>query len=231
VIVQRIGLHYAGEFMAAACAWALGETGSDHLSPAEIAQRESMQFAPKRTAFSNGRLAAKRAIAALLEVEDLRRIEIANGVHGAPYIRIPACGLGVSLSHSGDAAVAIAFPRGAPIGIDLESVGHADALAVLPALQCSPAEQAWRQETGLADDAACALLWSAREALGKALGTGIASPPGVLALGSLAAIDGGWQCGYLNFPRFSCRVQLRGARVLALALPAEVAPDAWPALA
>jgi 4'-phosphopantetheinyl transferase len=216
--------------MAAACAWASGECGTDHLSPAESRRLERMQFAAKRASFAVGRLAAKRAVAGLLGEMDLRRIEIAAAIHGAPFISAPACNLGVTLSHSGDSAVAMAFPREVPIGIDLETAGRAEARAVLAALQCSAAEDAWRVACGLGDAAASTMLWSAREALGKALGTGIATPPGVLALGALEAVDGGWHCSYLNFARFSCRVRLRGDRVLALALPVEVAADPWPQL-
>ncbi len=84
---------------------------------------------------------------------------------------------------------------------------------------------------------ACGMLWSAREALGKSLKTGLNSPLGVFALERLqpAADSAGvprgtvaWIGDYLNFPRTQCLIQHAGSGVLALALPRAATLAGWP---
>ena len=79
------------------------------------------------------------------------------------------------------------------------------------------------EETGGMDDAtACCVLWTAREALGKSFRIGLNSPLGILALSDIrAGGDGAWTGSYLNFPRCQCLSQVKGDRVLSLAMPSE----------
>lgn len=71
----------------------------------------------RRTEFLAGRVAAKRAVARALGRTDPAEIEIVKLANGAPTVRqYPE--LGLSISHSGAFAVAIA--SNVPIGIDLE---------------------------------------------------------------------------------------------------------------
>ena len=197
----------------------------EFLSESEKMQLGSFQFAAKRESFLLGRLAAKRALGALLPESDLRRIEIRSGIYGQPLVHHPAAGAAdVSVSHSHGLAVALAFPAAYPMGIDLETVSAVSAQAILGELQASGAEHAWLAAAGVDQGTACAVLWTAREALGKALKIGLNSPLGVLSLGQIAAnsevsgSEGSWVGHYLNFPRFQCLSQARGGRVLSLAM-------------
>jgi 4'-phosphopantetheinyl transferase len=199
----------------------------EFLSDGEKLQFAGFKFAAKQEGFLLGRLAAKRALGALLAEPDLRSIEIRAGIYGQPIVDHPRAGsVQVSVSHSHGLAVALAFPAEYPMGIDLETVATRSAGTILGELQASPAELTWLVASGVDEATACYVLWTAREALGKALKIGINSPLGILALGGIQA-DGEkrWAGRYLNFPQCRCLAQAQGERVLSLALPKDVELD------
>ena len=207
----------------------------EFLSERENAQLAGFQFAAKKQAFLLGRLAAKRALGALLPEPDLRQIEIRSGIYGQPLVHHPHAGSAqVSVSHSQGLAVALAFPAEVPMGIDLETVSAVAAGTIIGALGVSAPEQAWLTTTGMTQTTtgvnlatACCVLWTAREALGKAFKIGLNSPLGVLALSEIRAIgeisggEGSWAGRYLNFPQCQCLSQVQGDRVWSLAMPRE----------
>ena len=204
----------------------------EFLSGSEKAQLEGFKFAAKKQDFLLGRLAAKRALGALLPEPDLRRIEIGSGEHGEPLVRHPQAGTaGVTLSHSHGLAVALAHSAAYPLGIDLETVSAVSAGTIIGELDASAPEHAWLAAAGVDDATACCVLWTAREALGKALKVGLNSPLGALALTDIRAVGKGqWVGRYLKYPQCQCLSQAQGDRVLSLALPREADLDAWPRL-
>jgi phosphopantetheinyl transferase len=204
----------------------------EFLSGSEKERLEGFQFAAKKQSFLLGRLAAKCALGALLPEPDLRRIEIRSGVHGQPLVRHPRAGSAeVTVSHSHGLAVALAFPAEYPMGIDLETVSAVSAGTIIGELEASAPEQAWLAAAGVDDATACCVLWTAREALGKALKTGLNSPLSVFSLTDIRAVGAGiWVGRYLNFPQSQCLSQANGDRVLSLAMPREAELNPWPRL-
>ena len=205
------------------------------LSANELAQLERMQFAQKRQSFLLGRLAAKRALRSVLDETNLSAIEIQPGVFGQPLIVHPrAHGLDVTLSHSHGLAVALAFPAAWPIGIDLETVAHDVAATLLTEMNLSDAERRWYAATAN-PASACGVLWSAREALGKAMKSGVNSPLGVLSACDIEPAPcrpgaTAWCGGYTNFSQFRWRAQISGETVLTLTVPRDVTLEQWPQL-
>jgi len=199
------------------------QPAEEFLSQSEAQHVARLQFAAKKEGFLLGRLAAKRALGALLAEPDLRRIGIQSGVYGQPLVRHPrAGGLEVTVSHSHGLAVALAFPAGYPMGIDIETGSTVSAPTILGEVEASPPELAWLVSSGVDEATACCVLWTAREALGKALKLGLNSPLGVLALAEIRSDGpGAWLGRYQNFPRCKCLVRVAGGRTLALALPGD----------
>ena len=210
------------------------------LSSAETARLDAMQFAQKRRGFLLGRLAAKTALGAMLAETDWRNIDIRPGVFGQPLVGHPrALGVDVTVSHSHGTAVALAYPADWPLGIDLETVADDAAAAVLAELDPSPDETAWLASGALGKSAACGVLWAAREALGKAMKTGVNCPLGILSLCAIQAADPpsgastgtvAWCGAYTNFPQSGWHAQVCGGRVLLLAVPGEIEIALWPHL-
>ena len=98
-------------------------------------------------------------------------------------------------------------------------------------LEMSGPEQAWLATAGVDDATACCLLWTAREALGKSLKTGVDRSLGALALKEIRAVgDGDWVGRYLNYPQSQCLLQAREGSVLSLAMPGDAKLNVWPRL-
>src|SRR5258705_11137092 len=104
----------------------LSELAADFLGPAEQAYFSTLRFVRRQGSYLLGRYAAKLALRDLLHESDLRALEIARGVFDQP---IAPCtrnqGWGVTISHAESLAVALAFPAGHPMGIDIERVDSA----------------------------------------------------------------------------------------------------------
>jgi 4'-phosphopantetheinyl transferase len=92
--------------------------------------------------------------------------------HGKPVL--PG-GPGFSLTHAGELVGVAVHPDG-PVGLDVEQVRELTDLAAMAAHVCSPSESA-------ADSPAFFTLWTRKEALLKAAGTGLASPMSAITLG------------------------------------------------
>jgi 4'-phosphopantetheinyl transferase len=103
-----------------------------------------------------------------------RSCPVCGGAHGRPRIRTaPADPLEVSLSHA-PGLIALAFAR-APVGVDVEQIGAAE--PTLREIALTPEERARVARGG---PAAFAFLWTRREALAKAIGTGWLAAPEVI---------------------------------------------------
>lgn len=202
------------------------------LGEAELAGFAALRFPLKRQGFLLGRLAAKRALGALLAEPDLRRIEIRSGVFGQPLVRHPRAGrIEVTLSHSHGLAVALAYPGELPMGVDLETVSAAAAATILGELQLSAAEKAWLAAGTVDEATACGVLWTAREALGKSMKIGLNCPLGILALDHIeSAGAAAWAGRYANFPQSQCLSQAIDGRILSIAMPLKTELSAWPQL-
>jgi hypothetical protein len=166
----------------------------------------------------------------------LRAFEISNGERGEPLVRAddlqspssfvtgaadggckpPA--RGVSLSHVNGLGVAVAFPAGQRVGLDLELIDAKRAETVRKGVPLSAEEEAWLKTTSLPEATSLLLLWTAREALGKALGTGLACKWDSLALSEVRCAHAGTFTGrYLHQPTFRCWIWIGPEAVLALA--------------
>lgn len=169
----------------------------------------------------------------------LRAFEIRNGERGEPIVRDGdlksptslATGaadgdrksppLGVSLSHVNGCGVAVAFPAGARIGLDLELIDARRAETVRKGVPLSGEEEGWLKSTALHEASALLLLWTAREALGKALGCGLACKWETLALRQIEPAGGGVFSGwFLHQRHFRCVSWLGADSVMSLAFEA-----------
>ena len=92
--------------------------------------------------------------------------------HGKPVL--PG-GPGFSLTHAGD-LVGVAVHPGGAVGLDVEQVRGLTDIAAMAAHVCSPHEAVPDREAFFA-------LWTRKEALLKATGTGLATPMSAITLG------------------------------------------------
>lgn len=168
--------------------------------------------------------------------QQLRSFEIENGERGEPVVRPgdlqspPSLATGstdggwkppargVSLSHVNGLGVAVAFPAGAQVGLDLELVDPKRAETVRRGVPLSAEEEAWLKVTLLPEATALLLLWTARESVGKALGCGLACKWEMLALRRIEVGGDGVCAGqFLHHPQFRCVSWVGSEAVMSLA--------------
>jgi 4'-phosphopantetheinyl transferase len=148
------------------------------LSAAELENLASFRFRKRRSEWLLGRWAAKALLRCLPGYRQLdpRQIEIGTASGGAPRVRLadgrrfPGA---LSISHrDGLAFCAAVLTEGLNLGADLEKVESRSEAFLADYL--TPAEQAWvRRQPALQRAAAAALVWSAKEAVLKALEIGL----------------------------------------------------------
>ena len=194
------------------------------LSPAELRQYSQFQFELRQRSFLLGRLAAKRAVARSLGEPDLKLVELSNGVLGQPLVR---AGGGfapeVTLSHWNSGAVAVGSPAGYLFGIDFEPVEPSGVDTIRSHLALTRLEREWAESGRVPAEQAYTLLWTTREALGKATRCGILAPIEILEATAFTALgEGAWQTEYRNFPQFKCLSWMSAKAVLSLAYPSQV---------
>ncbi|PWT96958.1 MAG: hypothetical protein C5B53_08640 [Candidatus Melainabacteria bacterium] len=158
------------------------------LSPWETQMFDALSPANRRREWLLGRIAAKSAVRQLV-LETLGNklcsadIEIYSDGHGKPFVADFSCGdqklvMHVSITHKNGRAVAVALEsrnaRG--VGIDLEAVCPKE--AGFEDLVLTRSEKT-RFASKLADrrDLVLAKIWSAKEAVSKAIGNGLSGNP------------------------------------------------------
>ncbi len=159
--------------------WFEGPVGEPEglLSPDETERFSGMQFELRRNSFQLGRLAAKQLLQihpACAAVSPMA-ITVANRPSGVPYVvvagkELPGC---LSLSHREEIAVcAWVDTPGVRVGIDLEVVESRSAIFTEDYFTTQEVQYV----TSLREterDAGITRIWSAKEAVLKALGVGL----------------------------------------------------------
>ena len=200
------------------------------LSPAELAKYSAFRFPKRRDEWLLGRRAAKLLVHSLPAYErySLDQIEVGNTAQGSPYIQLPDGSLPpdcLSISHSGPFAFCALAPGGdLRVGADLEKIEPRTETFILdyftPAerqlVAACPAETRSEQVT---------LVWSAKEAMLKALGVGLRQDTRSVEISNIEdadALETGWKKfspGELDKNRFWAGWwQLQGPFVLTLAI-------------
>ena len=174
------------------------------LTPAERAALGRFRAAARRRDFRVGRFAARRALA-LLGGEDrpaaARGFEVRPSPGGAPQAFRHGVALDVTLSigHSAGRAAAAVRSGNVALGCDLETVEERSRAFVLDYF--TPAEQAFA-DAAPADGRRATLVWSAKEAVMKALGEGLRLAPATVEVRPDVhrVSAGGWRRFALSAP-------------------------------
>ena len=195
------------------------EVATKLLGGSETAYFSALRFAGRQESYLLGRYASKLALSAVLSEPDLRAIEIERGVFEQPIVRCDRNGgWDVTISHTEDVAMALAYPAGHPMGIDLEKFGPGQHETILS--QLSEREIGWlRLHTAERFQFASA-LWAAKESLSKVLRTGLMANIRVYDLAEFNVVDSReWEGFFENFAQYKARVWIGSKHVLSIAFP------------
>ncbi|HEY0790562.1 MAG TPA: 4'-phosphopantetheinyl transferase superfamily protein [Chthoniobacterales bacterium] len=189
------------------------------LAPAEAACFSGFQFEPRRRSYLLGRYAAKLALQQLIPGSSLKALEIGAGVFGQPLVLHPSpVPPDVTISHSGDLAVALAFPAGHPMGVDVEQIDP-ERLTTIQSVM-SARERAWAGHSPREQIILSTLVWTAKEALSKTLFCGLMSPMEIFNLSELRPTGPGtWEGLFENFAQYKFISGASPSYLLSMVLP------------
>lgn len=151
--------------------WDRPEKPETFLDSGEIERMQRFVFEADARRWSIFRAKAKLALSAY---SDGRILPWSEGPGGKP--RVEFQGLEFNLSHS-DSLAALVVSEAGPVGVDLEPLERAPTLLECEDSFCHPTERAELPEGAEPRGLALLQLWTAKEALLKAAGTGLQHPP------------------------------------------------------
>ena len=152
------------------------------LSAAEQEQANRFHFEKDARHWRACRTALRCILGEALQT-DPARLLFDPGPHGKPHLPPPHHGLHFNLSHCRDLAL-VALCRVGPVGIDIEPAKRTPSLLDCESAFCHPDEIARLPPSP--DERAARLLelWTSKESLLKALGTGLSLAPESVSLAS-----------------------------------------------
>jgi len=221
----RLALHRKELTTEAVFAWvhiaayaALHQTCTGILHPHELAQYERLTVPRRKTSFLLGRYVAKQALAVLLRESVYANIEIVPGVFTQPIVKFPTPEpVGVSITHAGELACALAFPQIHPMAIDVERLDTKS----IEAMQSQMLPEELRPDAlpQLSALVRCTILWTAKEALSKVLQCGLMCPFTLLETVALRQ-DASCYVGYFrNFGQYKFHAWVLQDHVISIVLP------------
>ena len=196
----------------------LEQSKEDFLSPTELKLFQRLSVARRKQSYLIGRYATKRSAASYLATRNLKQISVENGVFNHPLCTGPFNDIPmVSLSHTGSHGIAVAIDRKHPVGIDIESISTANS-RIINKITC-PEELILLKEHDIPREAGLVLLWTAKEALAKAMTFGLMIEMEILQVSSISPVSGGFQLKFKNFHQYKCLSWIQGESVISLATP------------
>lgn len=186
---DRIALTRENRILPAACSMITANMNAltAYLPQLHIVEREyydGLKSERRKQSYLLGRVAAKNALAAIAPENKPDSVFIGFGVFHFPVVKgLKTPNLQVSISHTGNIGVALAFEEEHPLGIDMEKVDddHIDAIRD----HISEQERALISACGIALSIGCTIVWSMKEAVSKVLRTGMTADFIVLEIDSL----------------------------------------------
>lgn len=144
------------------------------LTPDELRRASTFRFTRDRERWIACRSALRRILGEICKVAP-REVPVIIGPNGKPLLAPPFDGVHLNLSHCVD--LALVAVDSVPVGVDLEPLSRAPSLIECETSFCHPDEIAALPSDEAARGLGLLTLWTAKEAVLKAIGTGLLHPP------------------------------------------------------
>ncbi|MDA0752025.1 MAG: 4'-phosphopantetheinyl transferase superfamily protein [Verrucomicrobia bacterium] len=190
------------------------------LHPEELAYVKQLGVSEiRKRSYLLGRVAAKSALNQYLGLEKLTDFRILPGILMDPIVYHPmAVPWQVSITHSNTMACSVAFPSKLPMAIDLEDHCPKNAKAIQS--KCTHGEMVMIRELGFSAEQAWTVLWTAKEALSKAIRTGLTCPFHLFEVKAVRRFSEEIITGeFQYFDQYQFRTWLVGRHFLSLIFP------------
>ena len=189
------------------------------LHPEEATYYQSLSAQNRKQSFLLGRVCAKNAYLNANPQESPPNVHIQTGIFKDPILQNQSTTQWqVGITHSKSIAAALGFPANHPMALDIEEWDTKRATTMRT--QCHTEELHCLEKIGLGSAASGAVGWTAKEAISKALRTGMTCPFKLFGLKSIEAHpDGGITGLFINFCQYQFRSWIIEDKVLSIVLP------------
>ena len=191
----------------------------DYLSEGEQEIYKGLRVGQRRRQFLAGRYIAKECVCQDHPSLQRSSINIVNGAWGGPLIHSEHLqNTLISISHTDNFAAALFSASNMfPAGMDIEEIRDDQ----IPSLQnfMSPREREILLAENLPYKEALHLMWSAKEAAGKALMVGFNLPEDCYHISSFASNGNSFHIGFENLPILQCIGWLKNNLSVCVAVP------------
>lgn len=197
----------------------VAELGTEFLSADEHCIYNTFKVDRRRSEFLAGRYIAKEAVRKQHPEFTMESINIVHGVWGFPLIHTPGLQkTTISIGHTERCAVALFYSSNIlPIGVDMEEIKEANMPAFRRFISSSERELiASGQYTSLP---MMHLLWSAKEAAGKALKVGFTIPEELYVISSIECEQDFYRIGFKNLSMVTVTGWVDGDFAICIAYP------------
>jgi len=167
----------------------------------------------RQQSYLQGRYAAKLALSHKHPNINLSTVFIDRGVFGFPVIASAnTSGYKISISHSADLAVALAYEETYPMAVDIEQIAEHRSAAIKS--QMLPEELAFAT-----DIKALTRLWTAKESLAKVLNCGLNISFELLQISNLTELGDKQELSFKHFPNYKCNTWQVDNCIIAITAP------------
>ena len=166
------------------------------LSADELRKYDLLKHPHRKFSFLYGRVSAKMALSNFFSKKKFADITIKNDILGKPYADIN--NVSISISHTDTMGGAAVCDREFPIGFDTEKIRSCD-IAAVESMMTANEKMLPAIVTNYDNTDLYAVIWTAKEALGKLLGIGINTENNVLEISKIKKSGENYICRFTNF--------------------------------
>ncbi len=189
------------------------------LHPDELDYYHEIKADKRRCSYILGRICAKTCYQKVCNAKNPSTIHIKTGILKDPILQNQTkTTWQTGITHSNTMAAALVFPATHPLAIDVEE-WDTQRTQVMKS-QCDPLELNLLLDLGLSVDVSCAICWTAKEAISKALRTGRTTSFRLFELKSIHRHeDGGYAGLFSQYHQYQFRSWVIENKVLSIVLP------------
>jgi len=168
----------------------------------ELSYYDTLKFDKRKTSYLLGRIAAKNALSEILiRDQDIQSIAIEFGVFRFPVVKhLKDQNIQVSISHTDDCGIAIAFQEEHPLGIDIEEINEQKNEVIKNVLIDKELELIENNDVPLL--IAFPILWTIKEGLSKILKTGLTIDFNILEVDTIKKVEDVYISSFRHFVQY-----------------------------
>ncbi|MGY0035198.1 4'-phosphopantetheinyl transferase family protein [Pedobacter sp. NJ-S-72] len=196
----------------------LKELSRSFLHMNELSFFDTLKVSKVQHSYLLGRYAAKRALGAFTDNPVLTDAQVSSGIFQQPVLYLANGGnIQLSIAHTSEMGIAVVFPEGHPMGVDVETVDEKQSETIREVL--TPGELNKLGLIHIDVNNSLTLLWTMKEALSKVLRTGLMTPFQLYEIESVEHKGDVVICNFINFPQYKALSWLSGNHAWSIVLP------------